>query len=152
MSSAGTGWIKKLKLSSNGPGFQLYMILHHKQPATSPITSMVFLSLSHSLSWWGNLFIETSVLFFFFCVCVWGVCEDQRDWSLTDRHHVCVYVVVCLNVSVRTNPQIKALGGKTYWTRVKKVLSLLWSLSLCSSHIDIETHLSLVTWYRYYWY
>lgn len=44
-----------------------------------------------------NLFIETSA---FFLVCVWGVCEDQRDWSLTDQHCVCVYAVVCLNVSV----------------------------------------------------
>lgn len=146
MSSAGTGWIKKLKLSSNGPGFQLYMILHHKQPATSPITSLVFQSLSHSLSWWGNLFIETSLLFFVFMyVCLRGVCEDKRDWSLTDRHHVCVYVVVCLNVSV-SEPILKQKPwGDNILTRAKKDFSLLWSLHLCSSHMDIETHSFLVT-------
>ncbi len=147
MSSAGTGWIKKLKLSSNGPGFQLYMILHHKQPATSPITSLVFQSLSHSLTLLvrKSFYRNITLVFVFMCVCLRGVCEDKRDWSLTDRHHVCVYVVVCLNVSV-SEPILKQKPwGDNILTRAKKGFSLLWSFYLCSSHMDIETHSFLVT-------
>lgn len=140
MSSAGTGWIKKLKPSSNGPGFQLYMILHHQQPATSPITSSVFpsLSLSRSVSWRRKSFYRNISLLSGLCVrCLWGSKGLKSNWPTPC---LCVCGCVFERWCVRTNPQTTALKGLMLTRAKKRLFSVSCEASSCVHHSWIKKH------------